>query len=75
MTYAKAVVERFARRRGLALGVMATGLGLAGLSLPPEIATVIAAGTWRDAYLTLALLTLAAATTVRGGAIRAIRSS
>ncbi|OZC53648.1 hypothetical protein CH267_15705 [Rhodococcus sp. 06-621-2] len=58
VTYAKAVVERFDRRRGLALGIMATGLGLAGLGLPPLIATVIAAGGWRDAYLTLALLAL-----------------
>ena len=58
VTYAKAVIERFDRRRGLALGIMATGLGLAGLGLPPLIATVIAAGGWRDAYLTLAVLTL-----------------
>ncbi|MDJ0105162.1 MFS transporter [Rhodococcus erythropolis] len=58
VTYAKAVVERFDRRRGLALGIMATGLGLAGLGLPPLMAAVIASGGWRNAYLTLALLAL-----------------
>ncbi|MGV9923448.1 MFS transporter [Nocardia rhamnosiphila] len=58
VTYSKAIVERFDRRRGLALGIMATGLGLAGLGLPPLIAAVVAAGGWRDAYLTVALLAL-----------------
>ncbi|MFJ6263098.1 MFS transporter [Rhodococcus erythropolis] len=59
VTYAKAVVERFDSRRGLALGIMATGLGVAGLALPPLIAAVIASGGWRNAYLVLSLLALA----------------
>ena len=42
-----------ARAKAAAIGGEAAGLGL-----PPLIATVIAAGGWRDAYLTLAVLTL-----------------
>ncbi|MBD7996310.1 MFS transporter [Arthrobacter sp. Sa2CUA1] len=59
VTYSKAVVERFHKHRGLALGIMATGLGAAGLLLPPLMGTVIAAYGWRGAYLTMSVLALA----------------
>ncbi|WGW11894.1 MFS transporter [Saxibacter everestensis] len=58
VTYTKAIVERFRVRRGLALGIMAMGLGAAGLLLPPLMGVVVAAYGWRGAYLTMALLAL-----------------
>ncbi|MBD3942738.1 MFS transporter [Microbacterium sp. NEAU-LLC] len=56
VTYSKAVIDAFDRRRGIALGIVAGGLGAAGLVLPPLMGTVIAADGWRAAYLTMALL-------------------
>ncbi len=56
VTYSKAVVEKFDRRRGIALGIVAGGLGAAGLFLPPLMGIVIADSGWRAAYLTMALL-------------------
>lgn len=58
VTYSKAVVERFNRHRGFALGIMATGLGAAGLLLPPLMGTVIAQYGWRSAYFTMGFLAL-----------------
>ncbi|WP_347977113.1 MFS transporter [Microbacterium sp. ProA8] len=56
VTYSKAVVEKFDRRRGIALGIVAGGLGAAGLFLPPLMGIVIADSGWRAAYLTMAVL-------------------
>lgn len=56
VTYTKTVIEAFDRRRGVALGLMAGGLGCAGLILPPLMGTMIASGGWRSAYLTMAML-------------------
>ncbi|MCC4909203.1 MFS transporter [Microbacterium sp. cx-59] len=56
VTYSKAVVEEFDRRRGIALGIVAGGLGAAGLVLPPLMGVVIADSGWRAAYLVMALL-------------------
>ncbi|WP_313823284.1 MFS transporter [Citricoccus sp.] len=56
VTYSKAIVEKFDTRRGIALGIMAAGLGCAGLLLPPLMGIVIANAGWRGAYLTMAAL-------------------
>ena len=56
VTYSKAVVERFDVSRGLALGIMAGGLGAAGLLLPPLIGAVTASSGWRSAYLVMGAL-------------------
>lgn len=56
VTYSKAVVEKFNKNRGIALGIVAGGLGTAGLVLPPLMGVVIANGGWRAAYLTMAIL-------------------
>ncbi|WP_369371208.1 MFS transporter [Promicromonospora sp. Populi] len=53
VTYSKAIVERFDASRGLALGIMAGGLGAAGLLLPPIIGAVTASSGWRSAYVVM----------------------
>lgn len=58
VTYAKAIVGRFDRKRGLALGIMATGLGAAGLVLPPVMSAIIQASGWRAAYFAMGVLAL-----------------
>lgn len=42
LSYSKAIVEKFDTGRGTALGIMAAGLGSAGLILPPLMGMVIA---------------------------------
>ena len=58
VTYSKAIVEKFDARRGLALGIMATGLGVAGLLLPPMVSALVANHGWRSVYFTMGLLGL-----------------
>lgn len=58
VTYSKAIIERFDRKRGLALGIMATGLGSAGLILPPVMSSIIETYGWRAAYFSMGVLAL-----------------
>lgn len=68
--FARIVTARFDRSRGLALGIMISGLGLMAMSAPIWTTAVIAAGGWRVGYVTVAALVL-----VLGGAgILLIRS-
>ncbi|MBN8887684.1 MAG: MFS transporter [Rudaea sp.] len=61
ITYARVIVARYHARRGLALGVAFTGIGLAAIVLPPIIAPIAAADGWRAALRAMALLAIAAA--------------
>jgi nitrate/nitrite transporter NarK len=48
---ANALISRwFVRRRGLALGLSAFGIGLAGVLLPPLIATILPTAGWRTIW-------------------------
>lgn len=58
VTYSKAIVEKFDASRGLALGIMATGLGVAGLLLPPMVSALVTSHGWRSVYFTMGLLGL-----------------
>jgi MFS family permease len=58
VTYTKAIVERFHVRRGLALGIMAMGLGGSALLMPMLMGVVVAGFGWRGGYLTVGLLAL-----------------
>ncbi|EMQ97436.1 MFS transporter [Paeniglutamicibacter gangotriensis] len=58
VTYAKAIVEKFDTMRGLGLGIMATGLGAAGLTLPPLVSALVSLHGWRSVYFALGLLGL-----------------
>ncbi|MGO3153305.1 MAG: MFS transporter [Galactobacter sp.] len=58
VTYTKAIVERFHVRRGLALGIMAMGLGGSALLMPMLMGVVVNAFGWRGGYLTVGLLAL-----------------
>ena len=53
-SYSRVVAARFDRRRGLALGVMISGLGMVAIAAPFLMTRVIAAVGWRGGYATLA---------------------
>ena len=58
LTYARAVSTWFDRRRGLALGITLSGVGI-GTALTPQVARILVADYgWRGAYLGLAVLLL-----------------
>jgi len=59
--YAKAISAWFDRRRGLALGIAMSGVGLGGFVIPQLANVLIERIGWRGAYVGLALLTLAIA--------------
>jgi sugar phosphate permease len=59
--YAKAISAWFDRRRGLALGVAMSGVGLGGFIMPQLAQALIDRVGWRGAYPILGLLTLAIA--------------
>src|SRR6266566_1159356 len=56
--YAKAISAWFDRRRGLALGIAMSGVGLGGFVMPQLAQVLIEWGGWRSAYPLLGLLTL-----------------
>ena len=58
LTYARAVSAWFDRRRGLALGITLSGVGI-GTALTPQVARILVADYgWRGAYVGLAVLLL-----------------
>jgi predicted MFS family arabinose efflux permease len=59
--YAKAIAAWFDRRRGLALGIAMSGVGLGGFVMPQLAEALIERGGWRIAYPLLGLLTLVVA--------------
>jgi MFS family permease len=59
--YAKAIAAWFDRRRGLALGIAMSGVGLGGFVMPQLAEALIERVGWRGAYPSLGLLTLAIA--------------
>jgi len=46
----------FSRRRGIALGVMAAGMGTGGLVMAPVVAHLLQGFGWRPTYLTMAII-------------------
>jgi sugar phosphate permease len=56
--YAKAISAWFDRRRGLALGIAMSGIGLGAFVMPQLAQTLIEAVGCRGAYASLGLLTL-----------------
>jgi MFS family permease len=54
--YVVTIASRFSRRRGLALGIGAAGVGLGGVLLPPIVETLNRNHGWRAGFLGLALL-------------------
>jgi len=46
----------FRRRRGIALGVMAAGMGTGGLVMAPVVAQLLQGFGWRPTYLTMAII-------------------
>lgn len=56
MVFARVVVERFDRARGLALSIVMTGAPLSGALAVPIVAAVIEAHGWRAGYQALALI-------------------
>jgi MFS family permease len=58
VSYSRLILNWFDRHRGLALGIALSGVGLAGVLLPPLLQGVIATAGWRVAYLTFGLAVL-----------------
>lgn len=58
LVFAPAVASRFEQRRGLALGITMTGVGLGTAILPPLVQMLIVGFGWRNAYLGLGLCVL-----------------
>jgi MFS family permease len=56
--YAKAIAAWFDRRRGLALGIAMSGVGIGGFIMPQLSEALIERVGWRGAYVVLAMLTL-----------------
>ena len=61
IAYSKIVNETFVRRRGIALGLTMTGIGITAALIPPVLAGIIASQGWRSGYFHLALVPLAGA--------------
>ncbi len=61
LSYAKAISAQFETRRGLALGIAMSGVGI-GTALMPQLARLLLQSFgWRDAYVGLGILTLVTA--------------
>jgi MFS family permease len=50
-TFSRALLNWFDRKRGLALGIALSGIGVAGIILPPLIQYLISNQGWRNTYL------------------------
>lgn len=61
LPYSRAITEWFERRRGVALSLMMTGVGLGIVVMPPLAQRLIDEYGWRSAYLALGGLVFAAA--------------
>jgi MFS family permease len=57
-SFSRIVTSHFDRRRGLALGLMVSGLGVTAITAPMLLTHVISRLGWRGGYLFLALLVL-----------------
>lgn len=60
VTFTRIVAARFARNRGLALGIALSGAGITGTILPRLLVPYIAEHGWRSGYQALAIAVLAA---------------
>jgi MFS family permease len=61
IAYTKFIGSTFTQRRGLALGLTMTGIGLGAAILPPILGAIIESHGWRAGYLALAVVPLAGA--------------
>lgn len=60
ISWTKAITGWFVRQRGLALGLVLAGTGVGGMLAPGYVGAVIAAASWRHAYIALAVIPLLA---------------
>ena len=58
IAYTKIISSAFQQRRGVALGITMTGIGLSGAAIPPILAGIIATHGWRAGYYALAVIPL-----------------
>jgi len=55
VVYTRVVNANFKSSRGLALGIVLAGTGIAALALPPALGAAIGAWGWRDGFMVLAI--------------------
>jgi MFS family permease len=60
IVYTRIVNGNFSASRGLALGIVLAGTGIAALVLPPALAAVIGPRGWRSGFMLLAIIAAAA---------------
>ena len=60
VSFGRAINEWFISARGLALGIVAAGLGVSAALAPAYFATEVSAEGWRQGYVTMALMVVAA---------------
>src|SRR5690606_7315770 len=58
VTWTQIINLRFDRNRGLALAIILSGSGIAGLILPPLVTAAVAAWSWRAGFIIMAVLPL-----------------
>jgi len=64
------IANWFRRKRGLAVGIMAAGIGAGGVVVAPFIGYILSHFDWRTAYLSLAVLVVALTIPLALGVIR-----
>ncbi len=64
------IANWFKRKRGMALGLMAAGIGAGGVVMAPFVGFILAQFDWRMAYLSMAVLVVAIVVPLSLGVIR-----
>ena len=57
-TFTRTLLNWFDRKRGLALGIALSGIGVGGIIIPPVVQHLVGAIGWRETYVVLGMVVL-----------------